>query len=73
MIRFFLGLLLGIFLFLVVGSIILEEFPAIQPLWQEFKDAIVRLYDMALVRYGAVTTFLIIIAIFIVFGSSKKI
>ncbi|WP_067729900.1 hypothetical protein [Oceanobacillus damuensis] len=73
MIRFLLGIVLGIFLFLIVGSVVLEEFPSIQPLWEEFKQHIVNLYDMSLVRYGAITTFLIIIAIFVVFGSSKRI
>ncbi|MFC2947572.1 MULTISPECIES: hypothetical protein [Virgibacillus] len=73
MIRFFLALILGIFLFLIVGSLVLEEFPSLQPLWEEFKAHIVQLYNMSLVRYGAVTTFVIIIAIFIVFGSNKRI
>ena len=73
LIRFMLGIVLGIFLFLIVGSIVLEQFPSIQPLWEEFKGHIIRLYDMSLVRYGAITTFLIIIAIFVVFGSSKRI
>ncbi|OZU89030.1 hypothetical protein CIL03_08410 [Virgibacillus indicus] len=73
MIRFLLGFILGIFLFLIVGSIVLEQFPSIQPLWEEFKGHIVGLYDMSLVKYGAITTFLIIIALFVVFGTSKKI
>ncbi|QKY69432.1 hypothetical protein [Lentibacillus sp. CBA3610] len=72
MIRFFLALILGIFLFLIVGSLVLEEFPATQPLWEEFKEQVVQLYNMSLVRYGAVTTFIIIIAIFVVFGSNRK-
>ncbi|ALX47705.1 hypothetical protein [Lentibacillus amyloliquefaciens] len=72
MIRFFLALILGIFLFLIVGSLVLEEFPATQPLWEEFKEQVVQLYNMSLVRYGAVTTIVIIIAIFVVFGSNRK-
>jgi len=72
LIRFFLALILGIFLFLIVGSLVLEEFPATQPLWEEFKGQVVQLYNMSLVRYGAVTTIVIIIAIFVVFGSNRK-
>ncbi len=72
MIRFFIGLILAIFLFLVIGSLILEQFPSVVPIWEEAKGHIVSLYNMSLVKYGAITTFLLIIAIFIVFGSSKK-
>jgi len=73
LIRFFIGLVLGIFLFLIIGSIILEQFPSIVPIWEEGKGHIVALYNMSLVKYGAITTFLIIIALFVVFGSSKRI
>ncbi|GAB3051261.1 hypothetical protein [Virgibacillus ainsalahensis] len=73
MIRFFLVVILGIFLFLIVGSLVLEEFPAVQPLWDEFKEQIAKLYNMSIVRYGAVTTFIIIIALVVVFGTNKRI
>lgn len=73
MIRFILGIILAIFLILVVGSIVLEQFPGVLPLWEELKTHIIALYDMSIVKYGTITTFLIIIAIFIVLGSSKRI
>lgn len=67
------GLVLVIFLFLVVGNVVLEEFPQVQPLWEELRQHVVNLYNMSIVKYGAMTTFLIIIAIFIVLGSSRRI
>jgi len=73
MIRFILGIILAIFLILVVGSIVLEQFPGVVPLWEELKTHIITLYDMSIIKYGTITTFLIIIAIFIVLGSSKRI
>jgi len=72
MIRFLLGLILGIFLFLIVGSIVLEQFPSVVPVWEEIKGHILTLYNMSLVKYGAIPTVLLIIAIFILFGSSKR-
>ncbi|WP_040980402.1 MULTISPECIES: hypothetical protein [Oceanobacillus] len=72
MLKFLLGLVLGIFLFLVIGSILLEEFPAVQPLWEEVKLQVVTLYNMSIVRYGAIPTLLIIAGLFILIGSSKR-
>lgn len=72
MFRFLLGFVLAIFLFLVVGSILLEEFPTIQPLWEEIKTQAATLYNMSIVRYGAIPTLLIIVALFILIGSSKR-
>lgn len=61
-----------IFLICIVGSIILEQFPSLVPLWEELKMHIATLYEMSVVKYGTGVTFLLIVAIFILVGSSKK-
>lgn len=61
-----------IFLICIVGSVILEQFPGLVPLWEELKMHITSLYEMSVVKYGTGVTFLIIVAIFILIGSSKK-
>jgi len=63
---------LFIVLILVVGTIILEEFPQTQPVFEEMKMHAVNLYDASIERYGATITILLLIAIFIVIGSSRK-
>lgn len=72
MIRLAFNLLMFILLFLVVGTVILEEFPSVQPLFEEFKMHVVNIYNMSIIKYGAIPTILIIIAIFILVGGSKK-
>lgn len=66
------GMLLGILLIMIIGSLILEQFPSLQPLFDELKMHAVNLYNASIIKYGSITTILIIIAIFIVVGSSKK-
>lgn len=72
MVSTILGLMFALFLVLIIGSLILEQFPSLQPLFNEFKMHVVNLYNASLIKYGSITTVLIIIAIFIVVGSSKK-
>ncbi len=72
MFRVLIGAVLMIFLFLFVGSIVLEQFPSVQPLWEELKVHVVTLYNMSLVKYGMVSTLLLIIALVILTGSGKK-
>ncbi len=67
------GTILMIFLIVVIGSLLLEQFPTLVPLWEELKMHIVTLYESSLVKYGTITTLLLIVAIFIMVGSSKKI
>lgn len=72
MLRYALGTIFLILLVMVIGTIVLEEFPAIQPLFEELKMHVINLYNMSLVRYGSVTTIIIIVAIFVLVGSSKR-
>ncbi|KIL74710.1 hypothetical protein [Bacillus badius] len=72
MFRLILGAILMIFLIAVIGTVILDQFPSLVPLWEEFKMHVVTIYNMSLVKYGAVPTLMIIIAVFILIGSSKK-
>lgn len=64
--------ILAMLLILVVGSVILEEFPTVQPLWEELKGHIVTIYNMLIVKYGAITTICIIVAVFLLVGSSSR-
>lgn len=61
-----------IFIIAIVGSIILEQFPQLQPLWEEFKMIISNLYESSKVKYGTVATIAIIVGIFILVGTSSK-
>ena len=73
MVRAIISTILAILLIMVIGSVILEEFPALQPLFNELKMHVVNLYNMSIVKYGTITTILIIFAIFILIGTSKRI
>lgn len=72
MFRIILGTIFMIFLIAVIGSVVLEQFPSLVPLWEEFKMIVTSLYDSSVVKYGTGVTLLIIISIVILFGSSKK-
>lgn len=72
MLRVILGTILMILLIVVIGSVILEEFPQLQPLFDELKMHVVNLYNISMVKYGAVTTLIIILAILILVGSSRR-
>lgn len=62
-----------IFLIAIIGQVTLEQFPSLVPLWEELKGQVVALYDTSVVKYGAGVTFMIIVAIVILVGSSKGI
>lgn len=70
--RYLLGLIFGIFLIMFIGNILLTEFPALVPLFEEGKAMVANLYNVSLVRYGAMATILFIIGLLFVFGDSKK-
>lgn len=72
MFRVILSTILMIFLIAVVGSVILEQFPGLNPLWEELKTTVAALYDQSIVKYGTITTIVLIVAIFIMVGSSKR-
>jgi len=72
MFKLVIGTILMIFLIVVIGSLLLEQFPTLVPLWEELKMHVVSLYESSLVKYGTITTLVLIVAIFIVVGSSKK-
>lgn len=73
MLKFLLMIALMIFLIAMLGSVILEQFPSLVPLWEEFKMHTTNLYDLSIMEYGTGITFLIIISIVILVGSSKKV
>lgn len=72
MLRMLLGVILTLVLVVVLGNILLEEFPQLQPLWDEFSMHVVNLYNMAIVNYGTVTTIVIIVAIILLIGTSSR-
>ena len=72
MLRLLLSIVLFVLLIMVVGSVILEEFPQLQPLFEELKMHVVNLYNISLVKYGSVTTILLIVAIVVLIGTSKR-
>lgn len=61
-----------VFLISIVGSVILDTFPSLVPLWEEIKAQITELYQMSEVKYGTGVTLLIIVALFILIGSSNR-
>ncbi|MFC5591700.1 hypothetical protein ACFPRA_22700 [Sporosarcina soli] len=72
MFKLIIGTILMVFLIVVIGSLLLEQFPTLIPLWEELKMHVVNLYESSLVKYGTITTLVLIVAIFIMVGSSKK-
>jgi hypothetical protein len=72
MFRFLIGTILGVFLLVIVGSVILEVFPQLQPLWDEFKRVVVDLYNASNVKYGTIATALIILAIILLVATSSS-
>lgn len=71
MFRKIISVLLGIFLVVIVGSVILDTFPQLQPLWEEFKQIVVMAYESAIVKYGTLATAAIIVALVVMIGTSK--
>lgn len=72
MLKMLLGALLMMFLIFAIGSVMLEEFPGAQPLWDESKIQASSLYEASLGKFGATGTVLLIIAICFLAGTSRK-
>lgn len=72
MFRFLISIIAGIFLLALVGSVVLNTFPELQPLWEEFKEIVVGLYESSKVKYGTIATVAIIVCILILFGTSNR-
>ena len=72
MLRFLITIIAGIFIIAIVGSVLLEQFPDLQPLWEEFKEIVVGLYESSKVKYGTIATVAIIICIVILFGTNNR-
>lgn len=70
--RFILFFLMFIVLIMFLGTIILDEFPQLQPLFDEMVMHTVNLYNLSIVKFGTVATLLFIIAIIVLIGTSKK-
>ncbi len=62
-----------IFIIAVVGSILLEQFPQLIPLWNEFKSIVTEVYQSSKVKYGSIATIAIVAGVVILVGTSKKI
>jgi hypothetical protein len=61
---------LMIFLIVILGSVLLEQFPQLVPLWNEFKAIIGELYESSKVKYGTIATIAIIVAVIMMVGTS---
>lgn len=59
-----------IFLIVILGSVLLEQFPQLVPLWNEFKAIIAELYKSSKVKYGTIATIAIIVAVVMMIGTS---
>lgn len=71
MFRTIIYVLLMIFLTVIIGSVILEQFPELLPLWNEFKEITVELYNSSKIKYGSIATVAIIVAVAILIGTSR--
>lgn len=72
MFRAIISIILGIFLIVVLGDVILQTFPELTPLWEEFKMIVVNLYESSKVKYGALATIAIIVGLMVVIGTSRR-
>ncbi|WP_394237479.1 hypothetical protein [Niallia oryzisoli] len=59
------------FLIVILGSVLLEQFPQLMPLWNEFKAIIAELYESSKVKYGTIATIAIIVAVAMMIGTSR--
>lgn len=66
------GLIFAIFILVFIGNILLTEFPALVPIFEEGKSVISSLYNMSIVKYGTLATVIFIIGLVFVFGDSKR-
>lgn len=63
---------LMIFIILVVGSILLDQFPSLVPVWDEMMVQTKKLYEMSLEKFGPTGTGLLIIGIVVLIGTSAS-
>jgi len=68
----FFGMLM-VFVILVVGSIILDQFPSLLPVWEAMQAHGKNLYDIALEEFGPTRTVLLIIGIIVLIGTSTAV
>ena len=68
---FFISALAGLFLVAIVGNVMLDMFPSLQPMWEEAKLVVSDLYHTSVGKYGIGATVVIIICIFIIIGTSR--
>lgn len=70
--RYILSLLVGVFVLMFIGSILLSEFPQLQPILDEGVAWVKSMYELSLVKYGTVATGILIIGLLILFGDKKR-
>lgn len=64
-------IILMTFLIVLIGSILLEQFPQLQPLWEEFTVIVKEVYQSSKMKYGTIATVAIIVGVFIMIGTSR--
>lgn len=67
----FLGVLM-VFVVLIAGSVVLEQFPSLVPVWEQAKEHGGDLYNLSLNKFGPTGTGLLIIILTILIGTSTK-
>lgn len=70
--RYILSIIIGVFLIMFVGSIVLNEFPELQPIVDEGVAWVKSMYELSLVKYGTVATGILIIGLLFLFGDKKR-
>lgn len=70
--RLILSVIFGVFVIMFVGSIVLSEFPQLQPIVDEGMAWVRSMYDMSLVKYGTVATGILIIGLLFLFGDKRR-
>lgn len=64
-------IILMTFMIVIIGSVLLEQFPQLQPLWQEFTNIVADVYQSSKVKYGTVATIAIIAGVAVMIGTSR--
>lgn len=70
--RVILSILLGIFVIMFIGQILLTEFPALQPLFEQAVDWVSEIWFMLVNKYGVITAGVLVVGILILFSTSKR-
>ncbi|MGE7920673.1 hypothetical protein ACQKM9_17310 [Viridibacillus sp. NPDC093762] len=71
MVKKMFGAIVSLFVVIVVGSLMLEQFPQLQPLWEETQVMAKSLYATAAAKYGIAGAVILIAGVLIMFGTSK--